>query len=455
MARYPHISELPEPIDTGQYVDKWLQFNQEVIDRVDESDKSTIHGRVRECAETRAAEDLISTMQGEATRQYASSTRWLVRGIVVLMGALTFGQGFFLLTSAILQEEPLSNFVPVATFLGGLTASAYVDTLATQALTNKEKSRLLHKHRQRFRASQRQAQATGTELTEDFYHSQSELVERVEKTHGIWQIPLSAIAAIVLSLIEFGVTFHIVKTALAADGLLVALLPFTTVVPPYIKVAIAALPVVITWAASRLQSLYFERPDYLRGLITQYERHITPDVDLSDEAFTDWAHHRLYEDGRVHAGVLHVSGQSAPQIKNLAMARGAYGMSYREQCIRQFQQAYKQDVQALHTRYQDDRMALPGKAELPPLITVGRSDLEVVEQEEYRQYRCRLWVEQEEPRLLTRFQADMAMLKADYTEEIKRAVEKWKAAEAEYKAGYRQWQQLNQYKQDSLGDTAA
>ena len=180
-----------------------------------------------------------------------------------------------------------------------------------------------------------------------------------------------------------------------------------------------------------------------------------PDFNLSDEAFTDWAHHRLYEDGRIHAGVLHILGQSAPQIKNLAMARGAYSMGYREQRMRQLQQAHKQDVQALHTRYQNDRMALPGKAELPPLVTIGRSDLEVVEQEEYRQYRRRLWVKQEEPRLSMRFQADLVMLKADYTEEIKREVEKWKVAETEYNEGYRQWQQLNQYKHDSLGNDAA
>ena len=47
MARYPYISELQEPIDAGQYVDKWLLLEQETIDRIDESDKPTLHDRVR------------------------------------------------------------------------------------------------------------------------------------------------------------------------------------------------------------------------------------------------------------------------------------------------------------------------------------------------------------------------------------------------------------------------
>lgn len=455
MARYPYISELPEPRNARQYADKWLQLSQETIDRIDESDKSTIHDRVCECAETRAAEDLISKMQREAARHYAPSTRWLIRGVVVLMGALTFGQGFFLLTSAILPQEPLSNFVPVATFLGGLTASAYVDTLATQALTNKEKSRVLHKHRQQFKVNQRQAQVTGTELTENFHRSQVNLVESVEQIHGVWQLPLSAISACVLSLIEFGVTLYVVDNALAPDGVFASLQLLTEDTRLEITVAIAALPVVITWAASRLQSLYFERPDYLRDLITQYERHVTPDVELSDEAFRDWAYQRLYEDGRIHAGVLHVLGHNASHLKNVTMARGAHGMGYREQRMRQLQQSYKQDTHALYTRYQDDLLALPAQAVLPPLIETGRSDLEIAEQEERRQYLCRLWVEQEEPRLLKRLQIDLALLKADYTEEIKREAEKWKAAEAEYNEGDRQWQKLNQYKHDSFDNDAA
>lgn len=429
----PHISEMPKLTDAWPYVAQWLTFSSKELTRFSQKTRGQLFNRVREYAETMAAQDRISQLEPIAQRSYGVTTRVLLKAIVVMIGALTFGQGFSLLARHLVER---SEFVPVTTLVGGLATSVGMDALATQALTNWNKRRDVHKHLQQLKQQQKRSQGSSNELTDWFYDSQYRLIERVEWSRRVWQIPVHTLAACTLSTIEFVITRYIVNHTVTR------FMP----APLVVRVAIATLPVVITWVASLLQSEYFERPDYSRDLIRQYERHIIPDAELSEAEFYDWTHHRLYEDGRLDAGLAFVLGRGPTlKIKNLSMAYAHYDILYYSKRIRQLEQEYKTRVQQLQENFQAELMNLPDKALLPPLIIEDRSDLEIYEQEERRRRLRQAWIEAEKPKLIVQFKESIKATKADYIDEFKRQCQKLKDAVQDYRDHYIQWRNLNDW----------
>jgi hypothetical protein len=428
---YPSISEMPTTRNVWDYVIGWLKLTPTDLERFSSRTLSVIYDHIREYSETLVAQDRISQLEAVANHRYSLATRVLLKTIVVSIGALTFGQGFWLLANHMISR---SEFVSVTTFIGGIVTSASVDTLTTKALTNWNKRRDLHRQLHQIKQYQQAARASRTELTDWFYQAQSLLLKRVEGHNRVWQIPIATLAACTLSTIELVITHYIVNQTFVS-----------TILPFALKLAIASLPVVITWTIALLQSEYFERPDYARDLIRQYERRIIPSLDYSDQETTEWTHHRLYEDGRLDAFLAFVLGRSPTlMIKNPQMAYGYYDAVYFSQRIRQLEQDCNAKVQGLQDTSQAALMQISEQAALPPLITVDRSDLEIHEQEVRRHFFRNAWIAQETPKLLARLQTEITVTKANYADEIRRQQQKLKQAVNAYQEGYQQWQKLNE-----------
>jgi len=425
MARASHRSEMPEPSNIWHYAARWMMFNPTELNKFSPTTQGQLYSRIREYATTLIAQDRISQAESIANRHYSVTTRLGLKMIVIAIGALTFGQGFWLLATQIVER---SELVPLTTLIGGLVTSTAVDTLATRAITNWNLRRDLHKNLHLLK--QQQPYSHGSELVDRFYKAQRQLILMVEGKSKVWQIPIHTLAAITLSATEFVITRHVVS--------------YAVFMPAEVKFAIAALPVIITWAIAILQSEYFERPDYARDLIQRYERHILPSTTLSSEERNNWAYHRLYEDGRFDAFLAFVLGRSPSlMIKNAQMACAWYDFDYCHGRIRQLVQDFKAESQCLNENYRENLARLPSNAILPPVMTEDRSDTEIYEQQMRREQASDRWIETHRPKLEEDLQLKLAELRAYFFDEISRQYLKRQAARRQYQEGYVQWQKLN------------
>ena len=451
MAQYRSIMKVLLLRDPWHYVAIWMLLTAVNLQRLSERRIARICACVQECGQSSAAQEISGGLRAVAECQFSPASRFLFKAIVVVIGGLTFGRGFYLLTESVVGSTDLSNFIPVATFVGGLFTSACVDTLATIAATNWNKRRDLRLHLQPFEQSWKASEASATVVTKAYHGARCALVRKVEGRSGIWQIPLHTLLAVVLSGLEFTVTLQVVRSPLS-QSLLAGLLNMTSPdgVPNSLELAISSLPVVLTWASAFIQSYYFERPEYTRDWIRRYCRYIKPSDAWSDEVKHDWVEDRLYEDGCLNAELDFILGRHTNgDLKNLQMADADYDAAFIKAKMHQALEDYRVQVRYLREQSHTESISLPERAPLPPLLTQDRCDLEIFEQEERRRCIQDAWVREESQKLSNRLQEALKTAETDCRSAIQSLYQKWQEAAARYQAGYRQWQRLNKREDDA------
>jgi hypothetical protein len=428
---YPHTPEFPPHPNPWVAIERRMKFPQHQLDRLSDSVRAQVRQRNREYAEAMFAEHRRHTLYPLAERRYSPSTRWLVKIVVVSVGALSFTMGIQLLT------QRLGVWAPAATVIGGGVASFCVDVLATRSLTNWKRRRLTD---QQLRQLKQQAaivlQPTYdcNELVQQYYQAQQHLLQQIEGGNRVWQVPIHAVVACLFSAIELTITITFVSR-----------LPLLGNFPDTLKILLACLPVFLTWAISLLQSEYFEIPDYLANLIPQYNRFLRPPIDLDAAEINIWLVHRAYEEDRLDAGIQYVlEGDASLRLKTLAMAVAAYDVTYYQRQIQQLEQRRNATLLDRWQTFQRQRSQLPLQAPLPPLVEKGCSTQEIYEQRKRQHLVQQRWVEQELPKHESCFREEMLAIKADFSTNIQRHKQKLAQALQAYNLAHRQWKTLNQ-----------
>jgi hypothetical protein len=252
----------PNHSDWRERSTKWLKLSCSSWKRLSEHQKQHLSQRVTEGVETQFAQQTVADLKAKIERRPGSDIRWGVKLVVTIAGAFAFGSGMRLIASN------LGPYATPAGLIGGATASVVVDHLATAAHTNQQKRQRVEKQLAAI------AQQKQTALAEFPDHSpllvqsfavRRDMVLAIEGTAIQSSVPTNAIAAGVLSGVEYAVALWIVESAAALAG-----------IPLPIRAIAAGLPVILTHGAAAAQGLLFGLPDYCEDVLPQYQQRLSP-----------------------------------------------------------------------------------------------------------------------------------------------------------------------------------
>lgn len=419
-----HNPQNPLVTNPWQLIAKCLQLSQGDLERLADSDLALLQQRAQEYGETLTAARRIRNLEPMARRRYGPTTRLLVKLVVVAIGALSFSTGIQLFA------QRFGHLALAVAIVGGGLASACMDGLATRTSTNLQKRRDLNRQLRQLEHQVQLDCLPDTDLKQIYHRAQRRALEQVEGSNRIGQVPVLGLVAWGMSACELAITLYVVNR-----------LGLTSSLPLPIQVLVAGLPVLLTWAASLLQSEYFERPDYAADLIPQYQAHLRPGLDLTPKAVEDWCLDRAFQDGRLDSAITFVlEGDPTLQLKNVAMARAQYEIDYHHGYIRWLEQTCNTLIMDRWQAFQAERARLPQEAPQLPIVERNHSAREIYEQTQASQTAIRRWVEEELPRRLNLCNQDVLALKADYAAAIRRHHRQLKQAEKAYQQAHEQWQ---------------
>ena len=192
----------------------------------------------------------------EQAYQSNPETKRLVRTIIVLVGAVTFGAGSGIISQA-LGKGPITT---VGAFAGGALGTYLVDDRANRIFTGLGLKQVTQDAKHQL-LEQQQTQITQNQFTLQFYDTQKQLLNKIEGKTLNQPKQADVIIACSLTVVEMAAAFWIVLPG----GILVATLA-------------AGLPGVIIWAAAKMQAEQFDIPERLFKLMAIYAQ-IIKDYD--------------------------------------------------------------------------------------------------------------------------------------------------------------------------------
>lgn len=344
---------------------------------------------------------------------------------VIIIGSITYASGVRVFTANLGALE-----LPAALVMG-LLASFSVDALAVKAFTNLGKRRstslLLKSIKQQRQIVIRDGKSN--ELVTCFYGSQVALIKKIEGIYLASHLPVRALVACLLSILEFVIAFWMVEQLnfLAETGI-------------SLRVVAASLPVVLTWAAAKVQCEYVELPHHCKELIPQYQEFLFPGISLLPQEVDKVIEQKLYEDGRLHAGITFIlDGDPSDVLKNLGMAYTQYDRQYYQQRLEAVAKEHN-DARITRIRaFQDECDHLLKAAPQPELKRENMSDQQVRDEQARIRQAQQDWVEQQLPHQKKRLEEDLFLIDEEFNQAKTMYIAKCEAAQEAYEAAYQAW----------------
>jgi hypothetical protein len=423
MSNFP-LSKFSEPPRQGNpqsFPRKWQNIEQSKMPRLSRF-IAEMRSRTVESAQSEIATFRIDEARQAIRNSPPSAIQITVKIFIATIGAIVFSTG------AKMMAANLGRMAFPVSLAIGSAASLCFDRQATRSLTSLRQRQSTAQLLRSLEHQKKVATAQDTEPNElvlIFYNSQLELVKKIEGKNLVWQFPVNAIAACLLSGTEFAISFWFASSI----GLLNS---------QSIQAIAASLPVVLTWVASAVQSECFELPESLAELIPKYQNFLILAEWKTEEEVEEILKHKAYEEGRIDAGIQFIlSGDSSKRCQNLAMALSDYDLNYLQAEVRQLERV-RELVNS--QRFQDfltERDHLLQEAPDFPFNSENKSDRQILEQQEKVKQAQLQWVEQELPKRERRCQEDIGTICLYCQGEIERLQQKIEQAKTEYETAER------------------
>lgn len=410
---------------------KWLKVSCKSWQRLSEHQQQCLSQRVTEGVETQFAQQTIADLQAKVERRPGKDIRWGVKLIVTIAGAFAFGSGMRLIASN------LGPYATPAGLIGGATASVVVDHLATAAHTNQQKRQRVEKQLAAI-AQQQQTALAGfpdhSPLLVQSFAVRRDMVLAIEGTAIQSSVPVNAIAAGVLSGVEYAVALWIVESAVALAG-----------IPLPIRAIAAGLPVILTHGAAAAQGLLFGLPDYCEDILPQYRQRLSslpqdPTDPLTSARFELLV--REFEDGGVEAMIHNILER--PTEPTPILARLAYERDFLAKGAEQLEGQRQSAIAARLKQFNQAKAKLGAQFPMPETEVPGYNAAELGalgrQVDEQRQQ----WEQTEAEVLKDQLLADLEVLNAEY----RVCIEAWQGwydeAQVAYDNQYAQWRRQPQ-----------
>ncbi|MGK7872513.1 MAG: hypothetical protein AB4426_04145 [Xenococcaceae cyanobacterium] len=428
-------------LNPWEKVQEWMKLPDDKLKILGGSKLTKLRKKTKKYAQSELAYKRIEEISPIAKCRHSESAKVTALIIVTTAGALTFASAMLVFASNLGRMR-----VPAA-LVGGGACSFLVDKLATSSLTNLRRRQSAQKTidslaRQKSEAS---GKVEANELVEEYYDDQISLVKHIEGLYLESQFPLNATLAGMLSAAEYVTAFWIVSQFGALGG-----------IPIPVRAIAASLPVVLTYAASAIQSQSFGLPDHYHSLILRYQPYCFPPLGVPSDEVNKLLVNEECGDVVLDAGIQNIlDSNPAPRNATPEMAELEAEIEYCKGIISQLERGCKDAVSARRKQFKADKESLADK--FPGTLNLeGLSALQVAAAREKFEQEREKWLNRKLRELEKDLDEDILRITSDYEDEINKLNQHIEETTRKYEEAKRLWSDSNQeeYVRNGLGKVA-
>lgn len=381
---------------------------KDIEDCLPNSDRAKILSRIQPYARQQLAETRTEEMKQVLQHQWSDGAKTLATVLVAAVSAGIFGAAGQIFTFRL----PSWLAIP-ASGAGGILIGVVAEDRTKRVITT---SRLKHSTQNLHDELEKNQQAAKNEFDYEHYKTQLVLLQTIEgKKYLKRQSLADPVVASSLILLEAAAAFYLALPA----GLVFALLA-------------GGVPLVVILAASAALSQYIELPKEATKLIPEYNRHLYPWNNLSEE--------EILEIRRTFCAIKFIlESTRGSRLKNRAMAEADADMDFWSQNLRMEQERLLEAVYQCQEKYEAAKKNLDAQA-MPPVDRKGIGGEEFIELQTEAEREWKAKMEQEKENLETKKQAELAQIRDTFSLEISRCQQEWERAKELYEAAQMQWQ---------------
>lgn len=385
------------------FVKKWMEISPDKVrDSLGDNHLHHMRQSIKEFARHDMALKRMQELSPLARRRPPENIKNIWSIVVVAAGSITYGAAMQILASS------RGELTIPATFIGGALASYLVDALATKSFTNyyysKSTKKVLKVLAYLWQQSHRQ-----NELAQQFYRDQSSLVQEIEGTALMSELPINAIMGGGLSIIEYAIASWLFLNFAAADN----------TPNNIIRLTVAALPVLLTWAAANIQAQKFGLPEYADELGFQYQKHLVPPPDLEEDQLPDFIDDKYYQDARLDVGIqIILSNVPNPDFPTPEIAEYDFDVGYYQGKLRSVSETRDRHILERKRRFEQQRENLLSREPDSSFNRRGHGPAGIARGEAKFEQEHRQWVEQELGKLEDMLNQDLLRIRAMHEPDI-------------------------------------
>ncbi len=393
LPKHPLNPQASDP-NPWKYAKQWLNLDLKTIQRLGANSRAALRTSIQTYAQSTFAGQQTQHNTAIAQRQQSSDIQNAIKAIITIAGAFTFGAGMRIIASG------WGILALPAGALGGAIASLIVDRLAVQAYSNRLSRQETQQHQSRL--LQHQSDPDQPPLSLLYHQEQHKLLLECEGKNLQRSVPINAILATSLSVIEYAVALWIVQNA--------ALL---SAIPLVIRMIAAVLPIALTHGVAHAQAHAFEMPRRAAHLSSQYRDQIIPHPDSSDIEINHCHLTRLHDDGCLNAW-LHNLIDNRRSEPTPTHARLRYEIDF-------FRTGWKQLAAELQTalsdrekEYQNATQNLPTQYQPPELDTTDLTEADIAQLQQQQNRQRDEWLHRQQRDLEATLEQDLDRIRQDY-----------------------------------------